>query len=215
MRRVFRKCLMQDLLMAVLDFAIRFLTFDFLILTFDFKKMSFESVYLASVIKRFREYKTLGDKTFDQLEENDFHFAPNASSNSIAVIIRHMHGNMMSRWTNFLTEDGEKEWRRRDEEFEEKPDDKTQLLRIWNEGWQVLLDTMNSLKEEDLLKNITIRSQPLSVTDAINRQLAHYGYHVGQLVYIGRWIRDADWKSLSIPKGNSDAYNQKMKSSRH
>jgi hypothetical protein len=176
--------------------------------------MSFESVYLASVIKRFREYKTLGDKTFDQLEENDFHFAPNASSNSIAIIIRHMHGNMMSRWTNFLTEDGEKEWRQREEEFEEKPADKAELLRTWDEGWQVLLNTMNALKEEDLVKTITIRSQPLTVTDAINRQLAHYSYHVGQLVYIGRWIRETEWKSLSIPKGNSEAYNQQMKSSR-
>ena len=132
---------------------------------------------------------------------------PNEASNSIAVIIQHMHGNMLSRWTNFLTEDGEKEWRKRDEEFEVHPFTKQERLGMWNEGWKVLMDTLNSLREEDLSKNVLIRTQALNVVDAINRQLAHYSYHVGQIVYLGRWMKDSEWKSLSIPRGESQAFN--------
>jgi hypothetical protein len=177
--------------------------------------MKTETIFLESVIKRFNEYKTLGDKTFEQLNDEEMHFRPNEASNSIAVIIQHMHGNMLSRWTGFLTEDGEKEWRKRDEEFEEQPFSKQQLIEKWNEGWSVFLDALESLKEDDLLKTITIRSQPLVVIDAINRQMAHYSSHVGQIVYIGKWIRSAAWKSLSIPKGNSQQFNEGMQRSRH
>lgn len=159
-----------------------------------------EKIFLDSIIKRFKEYKSLGEKTFEQLKDDEFHFQPNEASNSIAIIIQHLHGNMLSRWTNFLAEDGEKEWRQRDDEFEAHPFSKQQLLDKWNEGWKVCLDTLESLAENDLFKNITIRSQPLNVVDAINRQLAHYSYHVGQIVYLGRWIRETEWKSLSIPK---------------
>ena len=174
-----------------------------------------EQIFLDSVIKRFKEYKTLGEKTFNQLREEEMHFQPNESSNSIAVIIQHLHGNMLSRWTNFLTEDGEKEWRRRDDEFEVHSFSKQQLLDQWNEGWNVLLHALESLTINDLSKTITIRSQPLNVVDAINRQLAHYSYHIGQIVYLGRWIRQGEWKSLSIPKNQSNAYNQQMQQSRH
>ncbi len=125
---------------------------------------------------------------------------PNEASNSIAIIIQHLNGNMLSRWTNFLTEDGEKKWRKRDEEFEEYHLSKEQLIALWNEGWKVFLETLESLTGDDLLKTITIRSQPLVVVDAINRQLAHYSYHVGQIVYLGRWIKGNVWQSLSIPK---------------
>ena len=173
------------------------------------------TIFLQSVIKRFKEYKTLGEKTFAQLSDEEMHFAPNEASNSIAVIIQHLQGNMLSRWTNFLTEDGEKPWRNRDDEFEMHRFTKAELLEKWNEGWKVFLDTLESLKEGDLSKNITIRSQPLNVVDAINRQLAHYSYHVGQIVYLGRWIRKEEWKSLSIPKGNSQAFNEQMQQSRH
>ena len=173
--------------------------------------MSFEKTFLASVIKRFKEYKTLGEKTFEQLKDDEMNMQPNAESNSIGIIIQHLHGNMVSRWTNFLTEDGEKESRRRDDEFEEHHFKKTELLAKWNEGWKVFLDTLESLKEEDLSKTITIRSQPLNVIDAINRQLAHYAYHVGQIVYLGRWIRQSEWKSLSIPKNKSMDYNREMR----
>ena len=166
-----------------------------------------EKIFLESAIKRFREYKVLGDKTFDQLNEEEMHFAPNEASNSIAVIIQHMQGNMLSRWTNFLTEDGEKSWRNRDEEFATHAFSKKELLEKWNEGWKVFLETLESLKEEDLGRTITIRSQPLNVVDALNRQLAHYSYHVGQIVYLGRWLRKEEWKSLSIPKGDSRSFN--------
>jgi len=173
--------------------------------------MSIETIFLDSVRKRFREYKSLGDKTFAQLGDDDFHFQPNQESNSIAIIVQHLHGNMLSRWTNFLTEDGEKIWRKRDEEFEAKQLDKEGVLQLWEEGWQVFLNSLDSLTAEDLSKNITIRSQPLVVIDAINRQLAHYSYHVGQITYLGRWRRGKDWRSLSIPKGGSVAFNEKMK----
>ncbi len=164
--------------------------------------------FLDTVIRRFRAYKLLGDKTFEQLEEKDFHFRPNEASNSIAVIIQHLSGNMLSRWTNFLTEDGEKEWRQRDKEFEIQQYSKNQLIDYWEKGWACLLDTLRSLTEQDLLKTITIRNEPLTVIDAINRQLAHYPSHVGQIMYIGKLIKNDQWKSLSIEKGKSNEYNQ-------
>jgi uncharacterized damage-inducible protein DinB len=175
-------------------------------------KIMIDQLFLDSVIKRFKEYKSLGEKTFDQLNDEEMHFQPNEESNSIAVIIQHMHGNMLSRWTSFLTEDGEKEWRKRDDEFELHQFSKQQLIEKWNEGWKVFLDSLESLTENDLSKTIAIRSQPLNVVDAINRQMAHYSYHVGQIVYIGRWIRKTEWKSLSIPKNKSGEFNQKMQS---
>lgn len=172
--------------------------------------MSIATEFLTSCIKRFKEYKSLGDKTFAQLSGEEMLRQPNDASNSIAVIIQHMHGNMLSRWTNFLTEDGEKSWRKRDDEFEIQSLSKEQLQQLWEEGWRVFLDTLQSLKEDDLLKTITIRTQPLIVIDAINRQMGHYGYHVGQIVYLGRWMKNEQWQSLSIPKGDSEAYNKTM-----
>lgn len=162
--------------------------------------MNLGQLYLDSVIKRFNEYKALGEKTFEQLMDDDFFIQPNDDSNSISIIIQHLHGNMLSRWTNFLTEDGEKTWRLRDEEFEEQHYDRKQIIDKWNEGWKVFLDTLQSIHVEDLDKTIHIRNQPLTVIDAINRQLAHYSYHIGQIVYLGRWFRQSAWKSLSIPK---------------
>src|SRR5689334_20586745 len=137
-----------------------------------------EQLFLDSAIKRFKEYKTLGEKTFNQLREEEMHFQPNETSNSIAVIIQHLHGNMLSRWTNFLTEDGEKEWRRRDDEFELHSHSKADLVAEWEKGWGCLFDALGALKKKDLKKTVTIRQEPLSVIDAINRQLAHYPYHV-------------------------------------
>lgn len=167
--------------------------------------MSIAAQFLASAIKRFQEYKTLGEKTFAQLSEAQLLQQPNAASNSIAIIIQHLHGNMLSRWTNFLTEDGEKPWRQRDDEFGTQSLSKDQLMQRWQEGWQVFFNALHALTETDLEKTITIRSQPLVVVDAINRQLAHYSYHVGQIVYLGRWMKEADWQSLSIPKKTLDA----------
>lgn len=164
--------------------------------------------YLKTVIRRLKYYKQLGEQTFDQLEGEDFHWQPTSESNSIAVIIQHMAGNMLSRWTNFLTEDGEKDWRQRDDEFEVHHYSKQVLIDLWNKGWECFLDTINSLKSDDLLKTIYIRKEPLTVVDAINRQLAHYPYHIGQIIYTGRMIKNENWKNLSIPKGTSQQYNK-------
>ena len=172
--------------------------------------MSIGSSFLQSSIKRLTYYKDLGDKTFIQLSDADFHFKPNETSNSIAIIIQHTAGNMLSRWTDFLTSDGEKEWRNRDTEFEETNLSKQQLIEIWEKGWQCLLDTLNTLTEDDLLKTIYIRSEGLLVVDAINRQLAHYPYHVGQIIYVAKIITNTSWQNLSIAKGNSAQFNKQM-----
>lgn len=173
--------------------------------------MSFEQGFLKDSIKRFRYYKELGDKTFEQLNETDLFYQPSSESNSIAVIVQHMYGNMLSRWTNFLTEDGEKEWRKRDAEFEIMKCTKQDLLSFWNDGWKCMFDTLESLTPADLTKTVTIRTEPLTVYDAILRQLAHYPYHVGQIVYLGRLIKNEQWKSLSVPKGGSIDYLERVK----
>ena len=172
------------------------------------KNLNTGNEFLQSAIKRLKYYKELGDKTFAQLTDNDLHYQPDAESNSIAVIIQHMAGNMLSRWTDFLTSDGEKEWRNRDVEFEEQNLSRQQLIAFWEKGWKCFMDALGSLTEEDLLKTITIRNEGLSVVDAINRQLAHYPYHVGQIIYIGKMIQKENWHSLSIPKGGSDQFNR-------
>lgn len=150
----------------------------------------------------------LGEKTFDQLNAGDLFWKYNSESNSIATIVKHLSGNMLSRWTNFLTTDGEKKWRNREEEFENTINSKQDLLSIWGEGWNCLFETLKSLKEEDLKKEIFIRNQGHTVIEAINRQLAHYPYHVGQIVFIGKMLKEENWKSLSIPRGHSKKYNE-------
>ena len=163
--------------------------------------------FLSSSKKQFEYYKALGEKTFAQLPEEKLFWKYNDTSNSIATIVKHMHGNMMSRWTDFLTTDGEKEWRKRDAEFDDDIASKEALSLKWNEGWQCLFNAITPLCESDLDKEIYIRNMGHSVTEAINRQLAHYSYHVGQIVFIGKMIASEDWNSLSIPKGNSKEYN--------
>jgi Protein of unknown function (DUF1572) len=164
--------------------------------------------YLESVKKQFAFYKMLGDKTFEQLLDDDTLFWQfNEDSNSIATIVKHLSGNMLSRWTDFLTTDGEKESRNRDEEFEESTTTREELLSTWNEGWNCLFEAINSLTVNDLDKIIYIRNQGHTVVEAINRQLAHYPYHVGQIVFIGKMCVENGWTSLSIPKGNSQNYN--------
>jgi hypothetical protein len=159
-----------------------------------------EDVIIQSATKQFNDYKSLGERSFAQLEEKDFHFQPNETTNSIAINITHLHGNMLSRWTNFLTEDGEKGWRQRDDEFEVHDYNKEKLLQLWEEGWQTLFNALSSLRSTDLLTTIHIRSKPLTVTDAIQRQLTHYAYHVGQIVMLGKIIKGKNWHNLSIPK---------------
>jgi uncharacterized damage-inducible protein DinB len=170
--------------------------------------MNIGEEYLSTVIKRLKYYKDLGERAFAQLDDKDFHWQPSSESNTIAVIIRHMTGNMLSRWTNFLTEDGEKEWRQRDDEFEEHDLSKEELIAYWEKGWKCLLDSLSSLTPGDLMKTIYIRQEPMTALDAINRQLAHYPYHIGQILYMGHTIKNEDWKSLSIPKRKSQQYNQ-------
>lgn len=170
--------------------------------------MSLGKEYLATVIRRLKYYKDLGDKTFEQLNDWDFHYQANEEANSIAIIIQHLSGNMLSRWTNFLTEDGEKEWRQRDEEFAVHTETKQQLTDRWEKGWNCFFSTLESLKKKDLKKNVTIRNESLSVIDAINRQLAHYPYHVGQIILTAKIIKGKNWKNLSIAPGQSLQYNQ-------
>jgi hypothetical protein len=166
--------------------------------------------YLTSSRKQFEYYKSLGEKTFTQLSEEQLFWQYNRESNSIATIVKHLWGNMLSRWTDFLTTDGEKEWRQRDAEFENDITSREELLNKWNEGWQCLFKALDSLTTEDLTKQIYIRNEGHSVVEAINRQLAHYPYHVGQIIFIGKMVCDANWTSLSIPRGNSKAFNTEM-----
>ena len=173
--------------------------------------MNLGNEFLQSAVKRLNYYKELGDKTFDQLTDTDLHFQPNAENNSIAINIQHMAGNMLSRWTDLLTTDGEKEWRNRDIEFEEQNLSKQDLIDLWEKGWNCCFDSLRSLTEDDLLKTIHIRGEGLLVVDAINRQLAHYPYHVGQIIYIARIIKNKSWQNLSIPKGDSVQFNKQMK----
>lgn len=159
--------------------------------------------YLESAKKEFNKYKSLGDKTIEQLDEENLFWQYNDESNSIAIIIQHMWGNMLSRWTNFLVEDGEKEWRDRDAEFEKVIKTKEELIIKWDAGWDCLFHALNSLSNDDLDKTIYIRKEPLTVMEAVNRQIAHYSYHVGQIVYLGKMQLNDRWISLSIQKTNS------------
>jgi hypothetical protein len=167
-----------------------------------------EDSYLESVIKQMAYYKMLGEKTFQQIPEEKLFWQYNEDSNSIAIIVKHLWGNMLSRWTDFLTADGEKEWRDRESEFENDLTSRQEVLNKWNEGWDCFLNTLKSLTPEDLGKTIYIRNQGHTVLEAINRQLAHYPYHIGQIVFIGKMVCENGWTSLSIPKGKSSAFNQ-------
>ncbi len=164
--------------------------------------------YLTSVKKRLLNHKDLGGKTLDRLDAAQLHWEPEGAPNSIAMIVKHLHGNMLSRWTDFLTTDGEKPNRNRDTEFQEDNASKEEILRLWEEAWKCMMDALESLTDEDLEKTVYIRREPHSVIDAINRQLAHIPYHIGQIVYIGKMLLKDQWESLSIPKGQSAAYNQ-------
>ena len=164
--------------------------------------------YLESSIKQFEYYKSLGDKTFEQLTFDELKKEFEEDSNSISIIVKHIVGNMLSRWTNFLTEDGEKEWRQRDGEFIDSFQSKEELLNAWNKGWNCLFSAIKPIKTEDLERVIYIRNQGHTVVEAINRQMMHYAYHVGQIVFLGKLAKGENWQSLSIPKGKSKDYNQ-------
>ncbi|MFA1822018.1 DUF1572 family protein [Virgibacillus oceani] len=172
--------------------------------------MTIGKEYLSVIKARLQSVKQLGDKTIEQLTAEELHWSVNDASNSIAIIVKHISGNMRSRWTNFLTSDGEKPDRKRDEEFMDTLLSKTEIVAAWDKGWVLLFDAISKLNEEDLLKIITIRGEKHTVLDAIERQLAHYSYHVGQIVYIGKACKNDSWESLSIPIGKSEEYVKEM-----
>ncbi|MGW9685893.1 DUF1572 family protein [Flagellimonas sp. 2504JD1-5] len=172
--------------------------------------MKFQENYLKSVQFEFRRYKTMGDKTFAQLSEEEIHWKYMETDNSLAIIVKHMVGNMLSRWTNFLTEDGEKTWRNREMEFEGEYKSKAAMLEAWEKGWKCLFDALESLNSSNFDSKIKIRAQEHTIVEAINRQLAHYASHVGQIAFLGKMLRGQDWVSLSVPKGGSEAFNKKM-----
>jgi hypothetical protein len=164
--------------------------------------------FLAGTKKIFQHYKSLGEKAIAQLDDKDINWKPNEASNSIALIVHHLTGNMLSRFTDFLTTDGEKPWRDREAEFEVGYKDKPELMTAWEKGWNQLFQTIDSLTETDLGKIIYIRNEGQTVMDVLQRQLAHYPHHVGQIVYIAKAIKGNGFKSLSIPKGGTAGYNQ-------
>lgn len=166
--------------------------------------------FLDSARKEFAYYRSLGDKTFAQLRDADLIREPAPGSNSIAVIVKHMHGNMMSRWTDFLITDGEKPWRHREGEFGNDLRTREDLLARWNEGWTCLFNAIDPLTPADLDRIVHIRTEPHTVTQAITRQLAHLPYHVGQIVFTGKLFLGEAFQSLSIPKGGTHAFNKKM-----
>ncbi len=165
--------------------------------------------YLTDVRKIFEYYKSLGEKSLNQLDDADLFWQYNEASNSIAIIINHLNGNMLSRWTDFLNSDGEKEWRQRDKEFENLIKTKSELWQKWEDGWQCLFVALDTINHDNFDNIVTIRRQEHTISEAINRQLAHYAYHIGQIVYIARMVKDLKWQSLSIPKNKSQAFNKK------
>jgi len=171
--------------------------------------METNNSYLESIKKQFFYYKTLGEKAMDQLEPEQLFVAINEDTNSIATIVKHLSGNMLSRWTDFLTTDGEKEWRNRDSEFDSRfhGNNKEELLTTWNKGWDCFFEALNSVKPEQLSTIIYIRNEGHTVIEAINRQLAHYPYHIGQIVFYAKMLKESEWTSLSIPRNKSNNYN--------
>jgi len=165
---------------------------------------------LEALVGEFGRYKRTAERALDQLRDEDFFVRLNDRQNSIYVIVKHMAGNMRSRWTDFLTSDGEKPDRHRDDEFIEQSVPREQILRMWEEGWQCTFAALSELREGDLLKTVTIRGEPMTAVSAITRQVAHYAHHVGQIILIANHIKGPDWKWLTIPPGQSETYSRRM-----
>lgn len=168
-----------------------------------------DSNYLAATIKQFEYYKLLGEKAMQQVEEPQLFYTPDSLNNSIAILVNHLWGNMCSRWTDFRQSDGEKPWRNRDQEFEDIIQTAEELWQKWEEGWTVLFSALREIREEELAELVYIRQQGHTIVEAINRQLAHYAYHVGQIVLLAKLAQGTAWNTLSIAKGASKAYNEK------
>jgi uncharacterized damage-inducible protein DinB len=169
--------------------------------------LEFTTSYLADSLTLFRQYKTMAERAMEQLSDDQLFAAIDEEANSIAIIVKHMTGNMRSRWVDFLTTDGEKPDRQRDSEFVEPPDSRAALMEMWENGWACVFQALEPLTDADLGRRVTIRGEAHSVMQAVNRQMAHYGMHTGQIVLLAKHFKGADWKSLSIPKNKSAAYN--------
>lgn len=164
--------------------------------------------YHADVLESFRNYKKLAERAIEQVNDDEFFRPVDAESNSIAVIVKHIAGNLRSRWQDFLTTDGEKPDRDRDTEFELTGDTRESLISFWEQSWQILFENVEPLKLDDFAKTVTIRGEPHTVVEALNRQLTHYAYHVGQIVFLAKHLRSEQWKTLSVPKNRSAEFNQ-------
>lgn len=169
-----------------------------------------EKLFLKTVSKEFTNYKKLAEATFAQLSDEQLFYIPQVDSNSIAAIVKHLSGNMQSRWTDFLQSDGEKDWRNRDLEFEIDFQTRAEMMHFWTIGWKSLFDALASIHPDQLMHIIYIRQEAHTVMEAILRQLAHYPSHIGQIVFQGKLLKGSQWKALSIPKGQSAAFNKGM-----
>ena len=180
---------------------------------------SIDQNFLEGARKLFRYYKKLGEGALAQLTDEQVLSQPNPASNSIALIVHHLSGNMLSRWTDFLTTDGEKSWRNREAEFEKTYPDKKEMMEAWEKGWKCLLDAVDQLKPGDLSTIVYIHNEGQTVLEAVQRQLAHYPHHVGQIIFQAKILKGSAFQSLSIPKGNSEKYNEEkfnqQKENRH
>jgi hypothetical protein len=171
--------------------------------------------YLDELRRQFRGYKRLAEGAIAQLKDEELFITLDLEANSIAVVMKHMAGNMRSRFTDFLTTDGEKPDRHRDQEFEMNAGaTRADMMRQWEEGWSSVFSAIEALKPEDVMHTVTIRGEPHTVLQALNRQVAHYAYHIGQIVFLAKHFRSSDWKSLSIPRGKSEDFNRKPLSER-
>ena len=168
------------------------------------------TVYLEDAYRAMRGYRRLGEGALEQVSDQELFQQLDPESNSIAMLMQHLAGNMRSRWTDFLTSDGDKSDRHRDLEFEARRATREELMREWKAGWELTLSTIQALKPEDVLREVAIRGERRSVLWAIQRQVTHYAYHVGQLVFLAKHFRGKGWKSLSIPKGQSEDWNRRM-----
>jgi len=164
--------------------------------------------YHADAVKSFRNAKKMAESAIEQVSDEDFFTAIDTEANSIGVIVKHIAGNLRSRWADFLTSDGEKPDRDRDTEFEMIGDTREALMQFWETSWQVLFDNVEPLTADDFSRTVTIRGEPHTIVEALNRQLTHYAYHVGQIVLLAKHFRGADWKTLSIPKNRSAEFNK-------
>lgn len=164
--------------------------------------------YKTDAVQSFRNYKKLAERAIEQVSDDEFFRSIDVEANSIAVVVKHLAGNLHSRWSDFLTADGEKADRNRDTEFEVIDDTRESLMQFWESGWQTLFNAIEPLSVEDFSKTITIRGEPHSIVEAINRQLTHYAYHIGQIVLLAKHFRSAEWKTLSVPKKKSAEFNQ-------